>query len=98
MPHVVFRHFGVVLNRQIAMVVATPLVGEASQVRIGPRHNGWVPRFASSAHAEERSREGIVDRPLKSRPFASQSHGVEVAAADPASAPLFENERANGFT
>ena len=70
MPHVLFRQFGIVLNGQIAVVVSTPFVGKASQVRIGPRRDGRVPRFARAAHAEERSREGVVDWSLKSWPFA----------------------------
>ena len=60
----------VVLDRQFAAEVAVPFVGEAPQAGVGPRLHGRVPGFARAADAEERRREGVVDRPLQAGPLA----------------------------
>ena len=66
MPQVIFGHLSVVLDTQVTLVVATPFVGKAIQICISPGPDGRIPRLSRAAHAEEWSREGVVDGTLKS--------------------------------
>src|SRR5438132_274642 len=66
---VVFGDGGIVLDRQFATEVTMPFVGEAFQVGLSPSLNGGVPGLASAANTQERRGEGVIDRPLQSRPF-----------------------------